>query len=296
MRLPAFLRRSSGDVDTLTWTDGDDHAAAEMLDRYAADSLSPSDETLARMGGAVRAAFVESTANRASGLTVEAAGGGSIASRLTISKGRRRAFASICAVAILTLSSVGFAAAQSNPGQPFYRVRLNLEGMNLPFAVQGDQLGANLARADARLAEVGRAAAVQDWSAAADAAGAYREVILSTTLPADPAAKAAALQRLDEQLARLEQLRGTSRAPETAALDKGIAALCALLGIAVPTPTPAPATAVAPGGDRGVPPPVESTHRPPDGRSPDQFDGHATPTPFDRDGGPGHTDAPRRRH
>jgi hypothetical protein len=295
MRLPAFLQRPSNDDETLVWTDGDDRPTAELMRTYAAQSLSPSDETLSRMGATVRAAFVESQVNAGAGLTAGTVVGGSMAHRFLASRGKRRAFASICAVAILTLSTFGFAGAQSNPGQPFYRIRLNLE--NLPLPAKGDQLDTSLTRAEARLGEIGRGAAVKDWNAAADAAGAYRDVIAATTLPSDPAAKAAALQRLDEQLASLEQLRATSQGPETAALDRAIAALCALLGVPVPTPTPA-ATTASRGGGAGPTP----THRP-DQRGPGSSDQHrpgpssgrSEPTPFDP-GGPGHSDGRRPRH
>ncbi len=84
-----------------------------------------------------------------------------------------------------------------------------------------------------------------------DAAAAYREVISTIALPTDASSKGSAMQRLDKQLGHLEQLRTSSRGPETAELDGAIAALCRVLGIPTPTPTPtpipAPVTSPGPG-------------------------------------------------
>lgn len=307
MRLPAFFHRTPSDVDTLVWTDGDDTQAAGMLAAYAADSLSPDTETLSRMSVVVRAAFADSPVSRNAGLAPEAGSAGAAGLRgLVLGRGHRRTIASLCAVAVLTLSSVSFVGAQSNPGQPFYRLRLSLEGVRLPFEQPANPLQSNLDKADARFADIEREAAAKDWSAAADAAGAYGDVVASISLPTDAATKAGALQRLDAEMARLERLRLTSRAPETAALDKAIAAICGLLGIPVPTP---PASATPPAtnqgngngrdGSRATSTPSQGRDRDgsggpkttpgagkseSSGRSNDPDGGHATPTPQDPDG------------
>jgi hypothetical protein len=210
------------------------------------------------------------------------------------------------AVAVLTLSSVSFVGAQSNPGQPFYRLRLSLEGVQLPFEQPTNPLQSRLDKADARLGDVEREAAAKDWNAAADAASAYGDVVASISLPADAAAKATALQRLDAEVGRLEQLRLTSRAPETAALDKAIAAVCGLLGIAVPTPLASATPPAANQGNGNGRDGNRATSTPSQGRDPDSsgdpkttpgagksgssghpgdnHGGNATPTPQDPDG------------
>ncbi len=237
MRLSLPFRRPSA-AQSADWIDGDDAEMAQFLDAHAAD-LRPNDATLARMGASVRAAFVESQIARRDASAAPTAGA------RKLPWGRHRVLAAVGAVAILTVSSVGLAAAQSGPGQPFYRLRLVIETVNRPPAGSLTRLDTDLDRADARLNEVAGEASSSDWIGAADAAAAYREVISTVALPAD-ASKGSALQRLDKQLAHLEQLRASSRGPETAEVDRAIAALCVILGIPVPTPTPAPVTSPAP--------------------------------------------------
>ena len=178
MRRPRLHRASLADSDQPNWGDCDDPAMAALLERYAEESLSPDETTLSRMGGVVRAAFVESAVERDAGLghaaspLGEAPGG-----RSHSAWSGRRALAAFCAVAILTLSTFGFAAAESGPGQPFYRIRLGIETVNQPPAGSQDRAAADLARADARLNEIASSTGGSDWNAAADAAGAYRETL-----------------------------------------------------------------------------------------------------------------------
>lgn len=243
MRLPHISRRPDASLEPQRWVDSDEErSAADRLAAYSAESLSPDEAALSRLGASVRAAFVESATRRdaAAVAGVRAEGGMSALGR-PWSLSRRRVFAAVCAVAILTLSSVGFTAAESGPGQPFYRLKLNIEAVNLPPPSSLDRLNADLSRADARLDDIAGSAAASNWNGAADAAAAYLDVISTIALPPDPSQTAAARDRLDGHLARLEKLRGTSRTPETAALDKAIAAVCKVLGIPVPTPPPAPA-------------------------------------------------------
>jgi hypothetical protein len=236
MKLPALPRGNAGPPISKD-VEADDRQMAELLERYADTSLSPDGETLARIGATVRAAFVEASIQRAEGGPAAAADETATTRNFhrhsRWSWNRRRAFAAICAAAVLALSSVGFAAAESGPGQPFYRLRLGIEAVNLPPAGSQDRLGADLSRADARLDEVSAAAAGQNWNGAGDAASAYQEVIAGLSLPSDTTATA--YSRLEAQLARLEALRARSKPPETAQLDAAIATLCGLLGIPVPS-------------------------------------------------------------
>lgn len=253
MRLPRLFRRPDTNLDPQRWVDGDyDSSTTDRLAAYSTASLSPDEAALSRVGASVRAAFVESATRRNAGTVADlGADGGTSSLGRTWSWSRRRVFAAVCAVAILSLSTVGFTAAQSGPGQPFYRLKLNIEAVNLPPPSSLDRLNADLGRADARLDDVAGSAAASDWNGAADAATAYLDVITTVGLPSDPSQMPAARDRLNGQLARLEKLRGTSRAPETAELDKAIAAVCKVLGIPVLTPTPA--LAIDPG-------PRASTH------------------------------------
>jgi hypothetical protein len=251
---------ASAGSETQGWGDGDDTSVIEMLQGYAEESLSPDENELSRVGASIRAAFVESTAGRRALAAAGSGASGEAQRGLRRSLwNRRRVVASACAVAVLMLSSVGFAAGESSPGQPFYRLRLDIEAFGLPGAGSQDRLDADLNRAEARLDEVASKTAAADWNAAADAANAYREVIATVTLPPDMPSRASILARLDQQLARLEQFRARSREPETAALDRAIAALCAVLGIPIPTPTPAPVSSPAAGGShRPSPAPTSS--------------------------------------
>jgi hypothetical protein len=239
MKLPRFTRRPVDRLEPQGWSNGDDSSIADLLGAYAG-SISPDEATMSRVGASVRAAFVESTTARRAGIAVGLDAQGEAGGRgRAWSWSRRRAFAAICAVAIVTLSTVGLAAAESGPGQPFYRLRLGIESVNLPPAGSQDRLAVDLSRADARLDDIATQAAASNWNGAADAANAYADVIATIALPSDMSSKGGALDRLDGQLARLEQLRTTSNGPETVALDRAIAALSAILGIPIPTPAPA---------------------------------------------------------
>ena len=234
----------------------DDQIVVAWLESRAVTLFSPDADTLARMGSTVRAAFVTSLTQRAASPDVEpgagtfeedaspARSGRSMGGR-TWTWNRRRGIAALCAVAILTLSTVGFAAAQSGPGEPFYRFRLGIETVNQPAVGTESRLDADLARADARLAEITAASAAGNWSAAADAASAYADVVAGLTLPQDATTRAQAQARLYAQLAQLPQLRAGSRGSATAALDKAIAAVSSVLGIPVPV-VPAPTSSPSP--------------------------------------------------
>ena len=236
---------------------GDDQVVAGWLESRAAALFSPDESALARMGSAVRAAFVATITDHAKLPHLELAGdafdefSGPGASGLAGSRhrawtwNRRRGIAAICAVAILTLSTVGFAAAQSGPGEPFYHLRLGIETVNQPPAGSQSRLDDDLARADARLAELAAASAAGNWSAAADAANAYADVVAGLTLPQDATTRVQAQARLHGQLAQLQQLRAGSMGSATAALDKAIAAVCSVLGIPVPV-VPAPTSSPSP--------------------------------------------------
>lgn len=255
MKLPRLTARRA-EPDALDWIDVDDRSVADRLAKYA-DSLSPDEVVMTRMRASVRAAFAESATARRTTVTGNADAGADAQTDAPRwgwlqSRNRRLGFAAVCVVATLTLSTVGVVAAESGPGQPFYRLRLGIESVNLPQVGSQDRLDADLDRADARLADIANEAAASDWSATADAANAYRDVIAAIVLPADMSVKGPAVARLNVQLTRLEQLRAESHGPATPALDLAIEALCKVLGIAAPTPWPvataAPTAATTRGG------------------------------------------------
>ncbi len=299
-------------------SDIDDGPLAEVLGRYAVEALAPDDATLSRMGTAVRAAFVAAMMARNEGLAPEEAPLGGAPRRWgAMSWNRRRAFAAMAVVAMLAFSTVGLATAQSGPGQPFYRLRLSIESVNLPPDGSKSRTEADLDRSEARIVEVGVEAASSNWNGAADAAAAYREVISTIALPTDASSKGSAMQRLDKQLGHLEQLRASSRGPETAEVDGAIAALCRILGIPTPTPIPAPVTSAGPGasnhdGSHETAPPSatarhasEPDHSPGTGTSPNHGESgnsggdHQGPSskPNDNDAKtPGPSDPPGESH
>ncbi len=239
MRIPVISLRRHAGADGAGWSDDrGDQRVAGLLDRFAEDALSPDGAAMHRMHAAARAAFLESAAAGGDGRQAPAGLIDAPADRRPFGWTRHRVAAAICAVAILTLSTVGLTAAESGPGQPFYRLRLGLEAVNLPPAGSDSRVDADLARADARLTDIAAAAARSDWSAAADAASAYRDVVASMVLPADSAGRQSSIARLDAELARLEQLRSASRPPETAEIDLAIRTVAALIGVPVPTALP----------------------------------------------------------
>jgi hypothetical protein len=271
----------TGETARVEMAADDDQIVAAWLESRAATLFSPDADTLARMGSAVRAAFVTALTQGAASLDLEPGAGtfeedsspgrsGRSMSGHTWTWNRRRGIAAICAVAVLTLSTVGFAAAQSGPGEPFYRFRLGIETVNQPPAGTQSRLDADLVRADARLDEVAAASAAGNWSAAADAASAYTEIVAGLTLPMDATVRAQAQTRLHEQLARLEQIRARSQGSATAALDKAIAALCSLLGIPVPAvpASPASPSPVTPAGSHATPAPRATVGGPDVDRTP----------------------------
>lgn len=228
MRLPFFVGASGPGITPNEIPDADDQASIALLSGLVRESLSPDRATLLRVGAMVRAAFVESAKAPSMRVTRR-------------SWSRRRATFALCAVAILSMTTVGLAAAQSGPGQPLYRLRLGIEAVNLPAAGSQDRLNADLDRADARLDDVAREQSASLWNGAADAADAYVDTISGIVLPSGPAG-IAATRRLEGQLARVEQFRSTSQAGETAELDRAIGTVARLLGIPSPIP-PGPPTA-----------------------------------------------------
>jgi hypothetical protein len=239
MRLLPFPRRDRRrpEPGSDSWTSGqdpvDDHVA-NMLSWYAGGPLSADEPTLAR----VRAATLQASAAGASRPARPRHAGRGIGAF------HPRALAAAAAVVVLLSSAAGLAAAESGPGQPFYHLRLGIEAINLPPAGTHDRTAADLNRAQARLDEIAGAANRGNWSAAADAANAYAEVVASMTVPGDPAGRARLEQNLTAQLAHLQDLKSRSPASSSRALSNAIARVEALLASdqqpGLPTPEPSP--------------------------------------------------------
>jgi hypothetical protein len=155
-----------------------------------------------------------------------------------------RALAAACTVAVLMISTAGLAAAQSGPGEPFYRVRLEVEALFLPAAGSTDRLEADLRRAEARLNEATRAQSSANWNGEADAMGAYADVVASISMPDDPALRKQVQQRLGRQLDTVEELGDASPDGAGQQVRRAIKSLNSLLG-ATPVPTAAPTSGAA---------------------------------------------------
>jgi uncharacterized membrane protein YgcG len=207
--------------------DGDageaDRAMAGLLERYAEGPLSPDEASLARMRAKTMAAF------RASRGTESPQPVAAAASARPLLR-RRQVLAVAFAVVVLTLSTVGVAAAASGPGQPFYRTRLAVEAWFLPSAGTDARLTADLDRAQARLNETSQAAAAGDDNAAADAMGAYLDVVDSISVPDDEASRQQLQRRLGEQLATLQRLRGRAHGQAAGEMDQAMDRVGWLLG------------------------------------------------------------------
>jgi hypothetical protein len=227
-RLP-FGRTRGPQTDI--WTDDTSSAeapdgATDMLERVTAGPLSPDDETLARMKSRLRAAYAQSMATRRAVARPSRSGYG------------RRLFAATAAIAVMLLAAGGVAAAESGPGEPFYRVRLDVEALFLPAPGSDARLAADLDRAQARLAEAQRAASSGNWNAEADALGAYSDVVGSMSLTGTQANREAARARLRGQLDGLLQLRSGAGGNGPGGVTRAIDDVDALLGGAAETPGP----------------------------------------------------------
>jgi hypothetical protein len=203
------------------WDDVPGDPTVRRMDELATRALSPDEETLARMRANATAAFRDAAASR------EAA---RIRPIVRPAAPRRLRFAAAgMAVALLAISSVGVAAAESGPGQPFYRTRLAVEALFLPPAGTDARLDADLDRAQARLADATAAASRGDSNAEADAVGAYVEVVVSIQMPGDAAAVERLREWLGRQLAELQRLRGSAQGGVGQEVGRAIDSLDSLL-------------------------------------------------------------------
>jgi hypothetical protein len=189
-----------------------------LLDRYAATSLAPNPEQLARGRIPVLAAFVRA---------------GAIPARPP----RRyllRGWSLSAAFALLLIGGSGLVAAQSGPGQPFYGLRLAIGSVTLPVEEPAHDRGL-AAQLDDRLKEVGDAAQVGDGRGAGVAISEYLRTLSELTRNGvtDPAILAL-LQRHQDTLQEL-----LSVAPAQAA-DGVREALDATSNVGVGVPHPAP--------------------------------------------------------
>jgi len=127
--------------------------------------------------------------------------------------------------AALAISSVAVALAESGPGQPFYRLRLDVETLTLPPDGTPARLEADIARADDRLAELVSAGRAGDVAAADDSAGAYQDA-LDSVLAARGAAGASDLEGvLADHDALLQRALGDAAPAARGALSRAAAAV-----------------------------------------------------------------------
>ena len=234
LRLTMFRRP----LDHGSWDASDEPETAAVMERYAGDgrvrsSFEPDGAALSRMKAVATSAYA----------------GAFVSVVPARSNRRRRILAMACAVTILVVSGIGAAAAESGPGQPFYRLRLQLEALNLPPAGTLPRLDSDLDRANSRLDDIANQVSRLNAAGVSDAAGAYGQVVSTIRLPASGVERAQAVERLTEQLARLEILRASSQGAEIAELDADIVMLSDLLGVPVPRVAPAGSGAASPGGE-----------------------------------------------
>ncbi len=227
MKLPWRPGFSADAAPIEGWSDHQEEATVRILEA-AADHLSPDEATLERMFAVSRQAFREARYER------------SIAIPATHRRPlRRMRLAMALSVALLTLAGTGVvAAAESGPGEPFYRTRLGVESLFLPPAGTPERMMADLDRADARLAEARHAAAAGDRNAEADALGAYDEVVGSMAVPGDEALRLRLRERLNLQLAELEAL--SAGGSSVAELERAMQRVGRLLEGSGQQATPAP--------------------------------------------------------
>jgi hypothetical protein len=232
MRLPKLPRQThvaAGSGSAEGWFDHDQESTVRTL-RGTSEQLSPDQAALDRIYAASRRAFLEARLERSMSEAPARSGAP-----------RRLRLALAFSVALLTLSGAGVvAAAESGPGEPFYRTRLAIEAIFLPGPGTPDRLAADLDRAQARLDEAARAAAGGNSNGAADALGAYGEIVASMAVPADEAARLRLRERLALQLVQLQALSvGGSTAAELGRAMERVGQLLDGSG-QQPTRTPAP--------------------------------------------------------
>jgi len=256
LRLP-FGRRSSGDA----WHDEPGDALPVEITRLVAESFEPDPAALERVGATVRAAFVDAAGDGRLGAMSSARRRPAAASPFR----PRLAPAGAALLAVLALGTV--AAAESDPGEPFYGARVALESVFLPGPGSGERLAAQLDRLDARVFEASRAADAGAWQAAAAALDAYTG-IAADVLAAEVAGPDAMIAaRLLFQERELEALRARASGPAEPAADAALRearTLAASVGVPGgpgerPSPGPAsplpgsPGPTTAPGAGSPVP-------------------------------------------
>jgi hypothetical protein len=253
MKLPGWpvRRRDRG------WDDDAGDPAVRAMSGLAEGPLSPDADALARMKSAAMAAFREANAASAADAASLAPSARVVSTEVRRSAPRRfRLAAAGLAVALLTVSGAGFAAAESGPGQPFYRTRLAVESLFLPPAGSDARLDADLDRAQARLDEALAAASQDDWNAEADAMSAYVDVVASISVPGDAAAVERLRLRLDQQLLDLQKMRG-AQGGAGQEVGKAIDSVDSVLRRAGGSPSPGPMG--SPGGGQANPTPEPSS-------------------------------------
>ena len=221
-----------------------DAAFVESLAAYADETVPADDPALTRSRETLRSAFVQARQSAARVETGRRASGHFAP--------RRLGFAATL-VALMVFSGVAGVLAESGAGQPFYRLRLDVEALTLPAAGTPERLAADLDRAQARLDEATRAAAGSDWAAEAAAADAYADVLAS--IAGEPGANGDPVRtKLTAQLQTLERLRASGGGLANAALDGAIGRVRACLaGSPAPNATPRPGDGQGSGGTSAEP-------------------------------------------
>ena len=243
MTLGRLFRRAPRRPDR--WDDEPDDAAVVASIRDYAQASGPADEDIvARSRESLRSAFLSARA-------AHPADKAAVAPRPSRRLAPRRLALGAVVVALLAVAGIGGTLAESGPGEPFYRLRLDVEALTLPAPGTPERLDADLARAQARLDEAREAASNGNWQAAAAAADAYSDVVAAVA--DEPGVGAETVKaRLMTQLQALESVRATSSGPADTALGRAIEEVRVCLEAPGTSPQPTPrATDAGPNGGPG---------------------------------------------
>jgi len=254
-----FFGRSGGPGG---WGDEPDDPLVERLDLLAARAEPGDDEAIARVAATTQAAFEAAAVTWRSGdPAVERTETSPVSVTLLrpVSHAPRRLPAKLAAAAVFVLVVAGLGAVatvQAGPGQPFYGLRIALEGILLPVE-SAARLEAQLDRLDGRLAEAELAANADDWPAAGDALRAYGRIAIET---AGAGGDDVARERALLQCAEIERFRARPGGRPWAGDIDTAGTACARLVRAIggpveetsspdqPRGTEAPGPAASPGG------------------------------------------------
>jgi hypothetical protein len=216
----------------------DDGRNADLADRLTAavDALGPSAAALTRMEAVVMAGFQAAPGTAAAGRRLRLP---ALQVPMILPGRWSRRIAAFGLAGSLVFGSVALALGVSGPGQPLYRLRLQVETMSLPAPGSAARFDADARRTGTRLDELTAADRTGDAASAADAAGAYEaEVNDALAANADAFGQARLAALLAQQAQYLARLAETAAPPVRPSIESAArAARNATDAIAAPKPS-----------------------------------------------------------